>query len=200
MSKPDTSKAKNSKTEDKPLKPEGRRKAILIVVLCIIVALFIGGRRGLMKRRDAAERYFYGTNDNDEDSVVYYLNERISSAGNLLIIARRYLSENDKLITDVSQSCEKLEKADDPKGKYEYNEKLTESCDALIGQLKLQNLSSTDKSFLDGIKADMDSSLQIMGHLEYNTTAAQFNALLGKFPTNIVRLYTFVRPLTLFEY
>lgn len=179
-----------------------RSTAVTLCIIMIAVAILLGGRIGLMKLRNAAVELFEsGDPETATDMGIQYdLDRRAAFAGNLVVVAKRYLDEDDKLIKNVTAACDDLDKAADPNRKYKANEALTSACTALHDRLAQCDLSESDIRYNDGIIADMESCNQIIGHSQYNDAAESFNTLLGKFPTSVVRLICGVKKLTLFAY
>jgi len=202
----DNNKAKGS---EKILRAPGEGKARLIAILMVVIAIFIGTRGSLMKLRNEALGYFTdGDPSNSLDyGIQYDLNEKVSFAGHLITISKRYgVDENDSFIKNIKTDCEKLQGNADPNVKFRYNEQLTQDAYALVQYLQDMmdageiDITDSDIDLIAGAIVDMESADKRMGHSVYNDKARAFNQTLSAFPTNVTRLIAFVKPLTLFDY
>lgn len=200
----------NNKAESKQeiLKPQGAGKARLIAIIMVVVAIIIGTRSSLMGLRREALSYFTDGDPSDklDYGIQYDLDERVKFANHMIVVAKRYIGENDAFITNILNDTAKLQKASDPADKFKYNEQLGADCYALLEYLDKLNMAGsidineTDMDLLVESWIDMESANQKMGHSSYNAKAREFNQILQEFPTNITRLIAFVKPLTLFDY
>ena len=178
---------------------QSRTAAILIAVVLMAASLVIGGKLSLAPQRAEVEAVFTEASDGSGKGIQYDLDERVAEAYNLIAVAKRYLNADDTLITAVSDAISAIVMAKGPSDKYDANMQLTSACSALYTKLASMQLSASDQEYNEGIKAELNSHNQIIGHSDYNELASEFNIMLAKFPTSIIGSLSGVHMLELFE-
>lgn len=165
-----------------------RNVAIVITVIVMILSTGFGAHRSLEGKARYAERVFYNGIFKTDSCIQDELDTRAGLASNLLIVASRYLDEDDEAVERLAEAREALVEADSIGEKYIANEELTQAADNLSEVLSAFNLTENDRRYQRGIIVDMESSNQIIGHDDYNTLANEYNRnVLGKFPANILK-------------
>ena len=178
---------------------QSRTVAILIAVILMIASLAIGGKRSLAPLRAEVEAVFSEASDGSGKGIQYDLDQRVAQAHNLIAVAKRYLNADDTLITAVSDAISAIDLAKGPSEKYDANVQLTSACSSLYAKLASMQLSASDREYNEGIKTELNSHNQIIGHSDYNELASEFNIMLAKFPTSIIGSLSGVDTLELFE-
>ncbi|MFA0814827.1 MAG: LemA family protein [Anaerofustis sp.] len=178
---------------------QSRAAAIFTVLICILLSVFLGGKLSLAPLRADALSVFTDGSDGSGKGIQYDLDQRIETAANQIAVAERYLSADDAGIASVSDAIFALKNAESPSDKYAANAALTAACTALYDTLNGMSLSEKDRTYLEGFQTELESANQIIGHSDYNEKAAEFNALIEKFPTGFVALLSGVKALDLYE-
>lgn len=173
--------------------------AIFAMILMIAAGTLVGSHNTLMGMRNKAGAIFYTGVRGDGIGILGDLQERQNVAHNLVVIARKYLPEDNVLIQNVVTAREGLDASLTVKEKAAANRVLDISvrdlCDVLNGMV----LSDTDAKYPQRLYADFRSRGDTISHDPYNTAAAGFNDILSRFPAGVLGGLTGVQPLELFQ-
>jgi hypothetical protein len=176
--------------------------AIIICALLIVSSIYIGSG-GLYKEYKSTITFFTEGSDGDGYGIAYDLEYKVGQAYDLLTVAGRYLDQDDLLMVNLNEAIEEMETAletNDASAAYDANTALNIACDAIDDSLeKKDDLSESDIRYLEEIKDELSSRDQIIGHSDYNDLASAFNAMLSKFPTNLVAKLRGIGEIPLFE-
>jgi len=173
--------------------------AIFIMILMIVAGTLIGGHNTLAGMRGKASDVFTMGVRGDGIGIQGDLRERESIAYNMVVIARRYLPEDNALIQNVLDAREGLNAASTVGKKAEADRKLETAVKDLFDVLSVTDLSSQDERYPQRLYTDFRSRGDTISHDPYNQTAAAFNRALSGFPAGLLGGLTGVRALELFE-
>lgn len=176
-----------------------RSTAWIITIVLVVLAILLGGRASLAALRQEALDTFYGGNDGYYSSIEYDLDEIVAASRNLMVVAERYLPENDMMVDTVRKSCDMLEQVSGPRERKAAADKLYSAVDGLGQVLKTQELSDADKTYHDKILAEIESRMGTISNNGYNQAAAEFNAELTRMPAGVLASVTGIKPLELYE-
>ena len=173
--------------------------ASLVMVLMIVAGTLIGSHNSLRSIRDRASDVFSVGARGDGIGIQSDLRERDTAAHNMVVIARRYLPEENALIQNVLAAREALAGASSVTRKAGADKALAEAVRDLYDVLEGMNLSEQDVRYPQRLYTDFRSAGDRISHDPYNQTAADFNRILSGFPAGLLGRLTGVRPLELFE-
>ena len=157
----------------------------------------MGVRGPFSDMKDDALVYFYGTEE--EIGIKQDLADKVETAYSLMSVAKRYISEDDSLVTDLTDACVKVQDAEDPLQAYEANLEMDECYYALRDKLASVKLTEKDSGYNASLLADYQSSDMIISHSEYNVIAEKINEEMSEFPANILTKIAFVEKMVLFR-
>jgi hypothetical protein len=175
------------------------RLALIALAICFVGSILIGGGASLERYRDTQAALFEIGTTGDGNSIRNDLDVRCTAAYNLITLGKRYMPANAGELTALADAITKLETAATVTECFDANYELTLAADHLYGTLLSYELSDTDRRLLSGQFTEMASRNQTIGHDGYNEAAMQFNALLSRFPTNLIVALNGVSPLELFR-
>ena len=173
--------------------------ACLIMIIMIVSGTLAGSRGSLMALRGAAESVFTLGARGDGIGVQSDLNERMSAAYNMVVIARKYLPEENALIQNTLSAREKLNSAVGVKEKSSANKALTIAVKDLYDALSSMALNDADSRYPQSLYTDFRSSADRISHDPYNGKALEFNKILARFPASVLGGLSGVKPIELFE-
>ena len=177
-----------------------RKVAIVITIIIMILSTGFGAHRSLENRGEYAEWVFYHGSYGDGGGIQSELDTRAGLASNLLIVAGRYLDDEDEAVQRLKNAREALVQAENIGEKYIANEELSQAADNLAQVLNACSLTENDRRYQRGIIVEMESANEIIGHDEYNTLANAYNRnVLGSFPANILKEIVGVEELETFN-
>ncbi len=171
--------------------------AIIICALLVFMGIITGVRRPIGNMKEDALMYFYGSDE--ITGIKNDLDTKVETAYSLMSVAKKYMQEDNDLITDLESSCEKVRKSSSPKEAFEENMRMDECYSALKGELDDMRLSEKDKNYNYSLLAQYNSSDMVILHNEYNILAAEVNEVLSKFPANVLSKIAFVGKMELYE-
>jgi len=176
-----------------------RSIAMIIMVLMIVAGTLIGSHNSLMGFRHKAQDVFTLGIKGDGIGIQGDLNERASLAQNMVVVARRYLPEDNALIQNVLEAGKAQGAAKSVKEKAAANRALEIAIKDLYDVLSGMALSEQDARFPQRLYTDFQSRGATISHDPYNRGAADFNRILSGFPAGLLGGLTGVKPLELFE-
>ncbi|WP_059050688.1 LemA family protein [Paenibacillus senegalimassiliensis] len=169
-----------------------------ITLALIIVSSSLGASLSLNHlREDAAATFIHGISKS-EPGVQYDLDWLVELSTNLIVVASRYIDDEDMELVAVREAKSKLEAATSPKTKYDAADRLVSQSTALIYRLGQMELETRDAHYNKTIKADIESRWLILGRNNYNQVASEFNDVLKQFPASMFSKLMSVKPLELF--
>lgn len=171
--------------------------AVAVCAVLIFLGIFMGLRRPIGNMKEDALVHFYG--DEETIGIMQDLETKTETAYSLMSVAKKYISENDQLITDLTKACEEVKESDSPEEACKANAKMDECYGALKGRLDGMNLSEKDANYNYSLLSQYNSSDMIISHSEYNVLAGEVNDILSRFPTNILSKIAFVGKMELYE-
>jgi hypothetical protein len=169
------------------------------MIIMIASGTLIGSRGSLMALREAAASVFTLGARGDGIGIQSDLNERAGAAYNMVVIARKYLPEENALIQNVLSARDALSFAAGVGKKSAANKILNDAVKDLYDALSSMALSDADSRYPQSLYTDFRSGADRIGHDPYNGKAAEFNKTLSGFPASIFAGLTGVKPLELFE-
>lgn len=176
---------------------KNRNVAIGVTVVVIIMSTMLGSHRSLMAAAYPVEKYF--VEGEDGYSIQRDLDARLGLANNLLIVAKRYLLEDDLTLVDLKDAITTLEDADSVKEKAVANQQLTAATERMDLLLEEYPLSNSDERYRIQIHTDLVSCNQKISHSEYNEMVIEYNTkVLGRFPANLLKRIAMVSELDTF--
>ena len=178
---------------------QNRAAAWAITAAAVAFSVWFGAASSLGSLRAETERLFTEGVSAKEPGIQYDLDWMLEASHNLLVVARRYLTENDPALLAVEDARAKLAAASGTARKYDGAEFLLSASAQLNYALSRMELDERDERYRQSLIADLESRWLIIGrNTAYNERAAAFNAELERFPANVLSRITFVRPLELF--
>ena len=179
--------------------------AALIMTLMIVLSIPLGVNRSFARlREDVEHEYYY-------DSTGYALwegvNARRESAQNLITIAEKYVDEYPELQTPIDElgfrvlqenSYTTLED-ETFTSIVKINSDLTLDAYELADTLNQLTLSDKDAKYVGKIMVDMIAEQDKLQRSSYNDLAREYNARLEKFPANVLRHLSDIKPMGVFE-
>ena len=179
--------------------------AALIMTLMIVLSIPLGVNRSFARlREDVEHEYYY-------DSTGYALwegvNARRESAQNLITIAEKYVDEYPELQTPIDElgfrvlqenSYTTLED-ETFTSIVKINSDLTLDAYELADTLNQLTLSDKDAKYVGKIMVDMIAEQDKLQRSSYNDLAREHNARLEKFPANVLRHLSGIKPMGVFE-
>ena len=170
--------------------------AVVICALLVYMGLFMGVNRPIGNMKDEALVHFYG--DGDVIGIKNDLDTKVETAYSLMSIAKRYIDEDEAVITDLVDACEEVRKSETPGEAYEANMKMDGCYGKLKSTLDSMKLSKKDEDYNYSLLSQYNSSDMIISHSEYNTLAGEVNRKLSKFPAGLVSKLTFTSKMELY--
>ena len=173
--------------------------AIAAMVLMIAVGTLAGSHNTLMGMRNKASTIFIAGVRGDGIGIQGDLREREGKAYDMVMIARKYLPEDNALIQNVLKARDALNAASTVKGKAAANRALETAVKDLFDVLSGMTLSESDARYPQSLYTNFRSRGDTIGHDPYNAAAAGFNDVLAGFPAGVLGGISGVQPLELFE-
>ncbi len=178
---------------------KNRKIAIRITVFIVLLSILIGSHFSLIKLRDETLLIFYSGEEKNGKGIQQDLEYITDQCFNLTVVAGRYMDKEDKRIREVVRKRDLVNSAATPGDKYEAKEELLVSAMNLYEALGSMNLEERDQYYRDSFVVNVESRQLIISHSSYNECAMDYNKCLKRFPANVLRRITFVKPLELFE-
>ena len=169
------------------------------MIFMIVGGTLVGSHNSLMSLRGDAEAVFTMGERGDGIGIQGDLRERDSAAYNMVVIARKYLPEENSLIQNVLAARKALDTANSVREKAGADRTLEVAVKDLYDVLSGMNLSEQDARYPQRLYTDFRSRGDTISHDPYNGEAARFNKTLAAFPAAVLGGLTGVRPLELFE-
>ncbi len=171
--------------------------AAVICAVLIFLGIFMGVRRPIGNMKEDALVYFYG--DEEIIGIKQDLESKVETAYSLMSVAKKYIAEDDKLISDLTKACEEVRESDSPKKAGKANAVMDNCYLSLKTALDGKNLSQKDADYNKSLLSQYNSSDMIISHSEYNVLAGEVNETLSRFPANILSKIAFVGKMELYE-
>ncbi|MCL2121860.1 MAG: LemA family protein [Clostridiales bacterium] len=169
------------------------------MILMILAGTLIGSHNSLSAMRNTASAIFSLGARGDGIGIQGDLRERGNAAYNMVVIARKYLPEENTLIQNVLAAKEVLDTASSVREKAAANRELGTAVRDLYDVLDEMNLRPPDAGYPQSLYTDFRSRGDTISHDPYNQAAAGFNQILSGFPAGILGGLTGIRRLELFE-
>lgn len=173
--------------------------AFFAMVAMIVLGTLVGSHNTLMGMRTEAAAVFTAGIRGDGIGIQGDLRERGSIAYNMVVIARKYLPEENGLIQAVLNAGKALDSASGIKEKAAADKKLEVAVKDLFDVLNGIALAEQDARYPQSLYTDFRSRGDTISHDPYNKEAAVFNKALSGFPAGLLGGLTGVRSLDLFE-
>lgn len=173
--------------------------AIAMMILMIAAGTLIGSHNTLAGMREKTAAIFVMGAKGDGIGVQGDLKEREGTAYNMVVIARKYLPEDNALIQNVLAASESLASAAGVKKKAAADKELERAVKDLFDVLNGMALTEQDARYPQKLYTDFRSRGETISHDPYNQAAAAFNRTLSGFPAGLLGGLTGIRPLELFE-
>ena len=175
-----------------------RSFAVTAMILMIIVGTLVGSHNSLQDLRGKAELVFTVGRLGDGVGIQGDLRERNDAAYNMVVIARKYLPEDNPVIRNVLDARQMLDAAASIGEKASANKKLDTAVKDLFDVLNGMSLSEQDARYPQRLYTDFRARGDTISHDSYNQTAARFNETLSRFPAGILGSLTGIQPLEFF--
>ena len=169
------------------------------MVLMMMFGTLAGGHGSLAALRGEAAAVFTLGARGDGVGIQSDLNERAGAAYNMVVVARRYLPEENALIQNTLSARAALAGAAGVGEKSDANRALDVAVKDLYDALGNMALSEADSRYPHSLYAEFKSGGDRISHDPYNRGAAEFNKLLSAFPASALGRLTGVKPLDMFE-
>ncbi len=178
----------------------GKVLAVIVCVVLIASSIVFGSYKSVNSVRQKALEYFENGDGTQKDlGVAYLLDKKLGQAQNLIIIAERYLNENDESLKALYQAISDMESYSDTESAKKANEALNDACALVEETLQNYDLSVQDQSYLSEIMNNSASYDMQMGHCTYNQAAEEFNTVtLNSIPAGFLARLLGVKQLSLF--
>ena len=176
---------------------KNRAVAAALCVVMVLLGIVAGVRGPFGDMKEDALVYFDGTQD--IIGIKQDLSDKVNTAYSLVSVAKRYLDENDVLMTSLTSACDKVEDADDPSDAFVADKSMNECYYALKDKLASLSMKKADIDWNYSLLADYESSSKIIANSPYNEYAREINEEMSKFPANIFTKITFVSEMAVFE-
>lgn len=173
-----------------------RSTAWAVTIVVIALSVLLGARISLGRERHNTELNYYF---HDINGIQTDVNRVVQDTENLLVVAGRYLQEDDPDLYNVSRSVQTINSSYSPSTTSTAAKELSANIDILNERLHNLELSEQDKVYNDKIMANIKSSFKIISQSEYNEKAEEFNATIKKFPANTLSGIVGIKPLELYE-
>lgn len=180
---------------------QNRFVAVVIVLAVIVLSTVVGSGVSLYNERDQVRAvYLYG-DDGSGKGLAGYIRDMIDQSRNMVTLAANYADDVADLSGEVSRCVDELEQSAEASGaQRKAIDALYAATTALDNNLFRQQLSELEKTMLDKLTANIDSSYHIIGRERetYNRAVDEYNRKLEAFPANILGGFAGVRPLEQF--
>ncbi|MCL1849437.1 MAG: LemA family protein [Clostridiales bacterium] len=173
--------------------------AAFAMVMMILAGTLIGSHNSLVSLRDKAAGVFVIGARGDGIGIQGDLRERDNAAYNMVVIARKYLPEDNALIQNVLNARKALDSASSVRQKAAADRELAIAVKDLYDVLSGMALSDQDARYPQRLYTDFYSRGETISHDPYNQTAAEFNRILAGFPAGVLGGLTGIQPLELFQ-
>ena len=173
--------------------------AILAMILMIVGGTLVGSHNSLMEIREDTSAIFTMGVRGDGIGIQGDLNERSAAAYNMVVIARKYLPEENALIQNVLSARLALGSSDSVREKARANRALDTAVKDLFDVLNGMTLAEQDARYPQRLYTDFRSRGDTISHDPYNQEAAAFNRTLSGFPAGFLGGLTGVKPLEIFD-
>ena len=175
------------------------RFAAVVMLLMIAAGTLVGSHNSLADLREKAAAVFTLGARGDGIGIQSDLNERAGIAYNLVVLARKYLPEDNALIQNAVSTATALASAGGIREKSAANRALETTVKDLADVLSSLTLSAQDARYPQRMYTDFRSRGDAISHDPYNQAAVSFNRILSGFPAKLLGGLTGIRPLELFE-
>ncbi len=173
--------------------------AFVAMLLMIIAGTLIGSHNTLNGMREEAAAVFAAGIKGDGIGIQGDLSERDAAAYNMVVIARKYLPEDNAVIQQVIKARADAAAAGSVAKKAEADKALESAVKDLYQVLNAAKLSAQDEKYPQRIYTEFRSRGDTISHDPYNKVAADFNKKLSAFPAGLLGGLTGVKPLELFQ-
>lgn len=174
--------------------------ALAVLAVVIVLSVLVGSHRSVASLRQQADVVFAQGERGDGLSIAHDLESRTELSGNLIVVARRYVSAEDQNLLRLRGAADALLQAESRSEKYQANRELDLAFQEVYGMLEGQSLSQQDQEYRVRLNADFKSRNATISHNSYNQLAQQFNEdVLGAFPGGMLAKVTGVKPLELYR-
>lgn len=157
-----------------------RYVAVICMVIMIIGASFLGSYRTLHGEQVRVEQIFYKGTYEDE-GIRQILDVQVQKAKNIMKLA----DKQHKDVKIMHTIIEDLQKETGVSNMFLFHQKLGTSITAMYNEMKKENLSEQDRSYLEADYTDFVSNERVLSHHAYNEMAQEFNEKLERFPASI---------------
>lgn len=169
--------------------------AVLVTILVIALSILFGAHRSLTAAKADVEAVFYNGVDGSGHSIQNDLQDCMTIAENLQVVAGRYLTDADTELSALTGAITQLQEAAGPGEKFAASRVLGERAETLMKRLDSVRMAKKDLGYLQGFRVDLASIRDTMSRDSYNALADEFNAkVLGVFPANLIHKIALVTP------
>lgn len=174
--------------------------AVILVIVMIALSTTVGASISLYGDLDALQAIYENDTDGSGRGVAAYSMDMIDACRNMIKLAERYNGSEE--LAGVVQTC--LAEVDRHTGPDHARWQALQALYTAAGELDLQlfnsALSEQDKTMLDKLVADIDSTYHIIDRKResYNQAVIDFNGKLDAFPANILSDIIGIRPVEAF--
>lgn len=168
----------------------------------ILAAMPLGASRSLGElREDAQGEYYY---DDAGYAIWEGMDKRREAANNLVTVAKRYVGKEqwlDPYIDELEYRVRASENVYEGGSAKEVsaNQEMGAAAEQLADALEKVELAERDQKYPAQMIAQMQSEQDKIERSSYNDTARQFNGRLHAFPVNLLRPFTGVEELAVFD-
>lgn len=162
--------------------------AILTTTILVLISIFgVSGNNLASMRQEISLIFEQGTPLNPM-SIQQQLDVIAGQSSNILIVAGRYLNDNNEFLSSVQTSHNNFITAKTPTEKYQAKKILLANIQRLNKELDMitPKVSQRDASYLSSALVNIESSERIIRNNQYNAIATEFNKALKRFPANII--------------
>lgn len=177
-------------------KLQNRKTAVLISLIVVLFSFLLGSARSLRELRDEASYVYYM--DTQQIQIADDLYDAAQLAENLMTISERYLEPDAATRKALRKAIDRIYEANGPHAMFVAAQEMRSAMADMHTQLGAYNLSEMDRTYQEGIQADVHSLYLIVERSEYNRVAQEFNEKLQPFPANILAAVAGIEPLELY--
>lgn len=166
---------------------------LLSIILCIGFDTYFS----LNKMHSQTEQSFYKP---ENTAIQTQLDNKASSANKISNLAKKYYQTTELIISDVVNAANELANADTISKKYEINNSLNRAVDALYYAMNNNSdVNRGDLTTLSSLYNEYNSYNDAILKSGYNQSADEYNAILSRFPANIVQKITNLKSAEVFK-
>lgn len=177
-------------------KVKGRGLAITCMVLMIVVSVPIGSCLSLNRERSKATEVYYGSDDTY--GLLQDIDACRDAAANMVTLGGKFLEADDVLLQNVQEAGKAVQEASTPTGKASALSDLTNSMNTLYNTLCQTEMDEANETYREEIFATYNAVLDMIHRSDYNTRAAEYNAILRKAPARPLAALVGIGELELF--